>query len=357
MAAKQLGEKVLDALKSLGEEILGRDVVTGGNVKNLRIKKDRISFDLAVPSPNSPEMQSLRDQAIEVVKGVEGVGEVEINLIPGQRPTSHGQDPWAGRAPLPGVKRIVAVASGKGGVGKSTVAVNLAAGLATVGMKVGLLDADIYGPSVAMMMGIAHGERPFVKNNKVLPIERYEVKTISVAFLLSESDTPVIWRGPMVGKLLKQLLSDVDWGELDVLVVDLPPGTGDAQLTLIQTVPIDGSIVVTTPQKLAAMDATRGIEMFRKLDVPVYGLVENMSSFICPNCKSEHDIFPRGGVEEVVEKYDVPVLAKIPVQPSVGEQGDSGLPEVIADPESPASAEIMRMVEGVRTALSLEKVV
>lgn len=345
---------VLNALKSLGEKELGRDVVTGGNVKNLRINKDRVSFDLAVTSPNSPEMQDLKERALAIVRKVEGVGDVDINLIPGKRSTSLGQDPWAGRAPLPGVKRIVAVASGKGGVGKSTVAVNLAAGLAASGLKVGLLDADIYGPSVAMMMGIAHGERPFVRNNKVLPIERYEVKIISVAFLLSESDTPVIWRGPMVGKLLKQLLSDVDWGELDVLVVDLPPGTGDAQLTLIQTVPINGSIIVTTPQKLAALDATRGIEMFRKLDVPVYGLVENMSSFICPKCKSEHDIFPRGGIEEVEEKYSVPVLARIPVQPSIGEQGDSGLPEVIADPKSPASGEIMRMVEGVRGDLSLE---
>jgi ATP-binding protein involved in chromosome partitioning len=299
-------------------------------------------------------METVREQAIAAVRAIEGVEDVVVNLIPGQRPQTMGGDPWAGRAPIPGVKHIVAVASGKGGVGKSTVAVNLAAALAASGARTGLLDADIYGPSVAMMMGISHGERPMVQDEKVLPIERYEVGCISVAFLLSEENTPVIWRGPMVGKLLKQLLTDVNWGELDILVVDLPPGTGDAQLTLIQSVPISGSVVVTTPQKLAAMDAIRGIEMFRKLGVTVFGVVENMSRFVAPDGVTTYEVFPHGGIDEVERLYHVPILASVPIQPSVAEQGDNGVPEVIANPTSLASQEFRRMASLVREALGMK---
>jgi ATP-binding protein involved in chromosome partitioning len=353
VSIKQIGEKVMNALKEVGEDIFEEDLVTSGSVKNLKISEGKVSFDLSVASPNSPDMQKVQEEAIAKVSALEEVKEVHVNLIPGRRPETMGGDPWAGRSAIPGVKHIVAVASGKGGVGKSTVAVNLAASLAAKGHKTGLLDADIYGPSIGMMMGIPHGERPFVKDDKVIPVERYEVGCISVAFLLSESNTPVIWRGPMVGKLLKQLITDVNWGELDVLVVDLPPGTGDAQLTLIQSVPISGSVIVTTPQQLATMDATRGIEMFTKLQVPVLGLVENMSSFVTPDGNT-YDVFPREGIEKIEKSYNVPILAKVPIQPTVAEQGDKGFPEVLANPDSAASAEFGKLAESVANLLEKE---
>jgi len=354
VSIKQISEKVLNTLKDVGADIFEKDLVESGSVKNLKIKDGKVSLDLEVASPNSPDMMQVKKEAIEKISAIDGVSEVFINLLPGRRPENIGNDPWAGRSSIPGVKHIVAVASGKGGVGKSTVSVNLAAALAARGQKTGLLDADIYGPSVGMMMGIGHGERPFVSDDKVIPIERYNVGCISVAFLLSESNTPVIWRGPMVGKLLKQLLTDVNWGELDVLVVDLPPGTGDAQLTLVQSVPISGSVIVTTPQQLATLDAVRGIEMFTKLQVPVMGLVENMSGFISED-GTTHDLFPREGIEEIKKKYNVPVLGKVPMLPSVARQGDSGFPEVLANPESAAAQQFYDVADAVIRNLAESK--
>lgn len=360
MDIKTLGANIMTALKELGKDAEGNDLVSSGAVKNLKIKSGAVSFNLAFPDPAEDSVAEVAAKAKEVVSALEGVKEVEVGVIQGEAAPQghqHGsephQDPWAGRAPVKDVKHVIAVASGKGGVGKSTVAVNLAASLAKQGLKVGLLDADIYGPSVGMMMGINHGDRPEVLEEKVLPIERYGVKNISIAFLLSDANTPVIWRGPMVGKIIKQLLhEDVNWGKLDVLVIDLPPGTGDAQLTLVQSVPISGSIVVTTPQKLAAMDATRGIEMFTKLQVPVMGIVENMSKFIAPDGQV-FDLFPRDGIKEVEAKYNVPTLGSIPIQPSVAQQGDAGVPEVVANPDSLASKEFTKIAEYVAEALQL----
>jgi ATP-binding protein involved in chromosome partitioning len=350
VSIKLLAEKVMNTLKEVGADIFEEDLVSAGNVKNLKITEGKVSFDLEVMSPNSPDMEAVKKEAFEKVSAIEGVESVEVNLTPGRRPESMGGDPWQGRAPIPGVKHIVAVASGKGGVGKSTVAVNLAASLAAKGHKTGLLDADIYGPSVGMMMGIPHGERPFVRDDKVIPVKRFEVDCISVAFLLSEANTPVIWRGPMVGKLLKQLITDVNWGELDYLVVDLPPGTGDAQLTLVQSVPISGSVIVTTPQQLAAMDATRGIEMFTKLQVPVLGIVENMSGVVAPNGEL-FDVFPRDGIAGIEQKYNVEILAKVPIVASVAAQGDKGFPEVLANVDSPAAAEFNKLADQVTSKL------
>ena len=358
MDIKTLGENIMTALKELGKDAEGNDLVSAGAVKNLKIKKGSVSFNLAFPDPNEPMVQEVLVRAKEVISALEGVEELEIGLIkaeaaPQAQTQEQHKDPWADRAPIEGVKHIIAVASGKGGVGKSTVAVNLAASLARQGLSVGLMDADIYGPSVGMMMGIGHGERPEVLEQKVLPIEKHGVQCISIAFLLSESNTPVIWRGPMVGKIIKQLLQeDVNWGKLDVMVIDLPPGTGDAQLTMVQSVPISGSVVVTTPQKLAAMDATRGIEMFTKLQVPVMGIVENMSKFISPDGQA-FDIFPRDGIKEVEKKYNVPTLGSVPIQPSVANQGDAGTPEVVANPDSLASKEFNKIAEFVADALQL----
>lgn len=360
MDIKTLGENIMTALKELGSDAEGNDLVSSGAVKNLKIKKGAISFNLAFEDPEDTSVADVVAKAKEVILALEGVDEVEVSVLkaepkPEAKEPDHGEhkDPWAGRAPVAGVKHILAVASGKGGVGKSTVAVNLAASLAKQGLKVGLMDADIYGPSVGMMMGIAPGDKPEVHEEKVIPIERHGVHNISIAFLLAEANTPVIWRGPMVGKIIKQLLhDDVNWGKLDIMVIDLPPGTGDAQLTLVQSVPISGSIVVTTPQKLAAMDATRGIEMFTRLQVPVMGIVENMSKFVAPDGQT-FDIFPREGIEEVEKKYNVPTLGSIPIQSSVAEQGDAGVPEVVANPDSLASKEFDKIAEYVTDTLQL----
>jgi ATP-binding protein involved in chromosome partitioning len=254
----------------------------------------------------------------------------------GQRPANLGMDPWAGRKPIKGVQSIVAVASGKGGVGKSTVATNLAVALAKKGQKVGLMDSDIYGPSVHMMFG-AMDLRPSTYDGKTLePFIKHGVKFMSIGLLLGDQ-TPVIWRGPMVMKMIDQFLHDVNWGDLDVLVIDLPPGTGDAQLTLVQKVPITGAVIVTTPQNVALMDAVRGLEMFKRVDVPVIGLVENMSHFACPHCGKTTDIFSHGGGQRTAKELNIPLLAEIPLQVEVREAGDKGAPVVIATPDAPAA--------------------
>lgn len=324
---------VFEALRQVMDPELGKDIVTLEFIKNLKIDEGRVTFDLELTSPECPVKDTLKSQAEDAVRAVPGVVSVDINI------TSRlaGKDPWAERMPIPGVKTLIAVASGKGGVGKSTVAVNLAMALATKKIKVGLLDADIYGPSVAMMTGVPIDERPQSIGEQILPLERHGVKLMSVAFLLPEANAPIIWRGPMVANLVKQLLRSVLWGKLDTIVVDLPPGTGDAQLTLVQTVPLSGAVIVTTPQQLAALDASRGIEMFARLGVPVLGVIENMSSFVCPDCCSEHDLFPRGGIEGVQKAYNIPLLARIPIDPAIGRHGDVGMPTIIESPESPAS--------------------
>ena len=359
MGVKELGEKIMEVLKQFGEEQFGSDVLASGVVKNFKIKGDEISFNLAVPEPANPAMEELRKQCQDAVSTVEGVKKVDVQLIEGQPADPKAEhkheapDPFADRKSIPGVKHIVAVASGKGGVGKSTVAVNLAAALVKKGLKVGILDADIYGPSVALMMGIPNGATPEVHGNMIVPIQAHEVSAISIAFLLKSDNTPLIWRGPVVGKLIKQLLTEVEWGELDILIVDLPPGTGDAQLTLVQTVPLSGSVIVTTPQKMATMDASRGIEMFHQLEVPVFGLVENMGKFIGPDGITTIDMFPRGGIDELVKTYQVPVLAKLPMQPSVAVLADQGTPIVVAEPDSPVAKEFFALADKVAGELEL----
>jgi ATP-binding protein involved in chromosome partitioning len=352
MGVKELGEKIMEELKQIGGQFFGGDILSTGVVKNFKIKGGNISFDLAVSEPANPKMDELREVCIGMVSAVEGVENVEVNVIKGEpkQPKAEQQsapDPFADRKPIPGVKHIVAVASGKGGVGKSTVAVNLAASLAQKGHKVGILDADIYGPSVALMMGIPVGANPEVRDNFIVPIRAHNVSAISIAFLLQADNTPLIWRGPVVGKLIKQLLTEVEWGELDMLIVDLPPGTGDAQLTLVQTVPLSGTVIVTTPQKMATMDASRGIEMFHQLEVPVFGIVENMSKFIGPDGESAFEMFPREGINELLKTYQVPLLASLPMQPTVAIHADDGTPIVVAEPDSPAAKEFALLADKV----------
>jgi ATP-binding protein involved in chromosome partitioning len=244
---------------------------------------------------------------------------------------------------LPDVKHVVAVASGKGGVGKSTVAANLALALAALGHRVGILDADIYGPSLPMMFGIT--ERPRIEANRVIPFERYGVKVMSLGFVV-DTDTPVIWRGPMVMKALEQLMGDVEWGELDYMIVDLPPGTGDAQLTITQRVPLSCAVIVTTPQDVALIDARKGLAMFRKVNVPVVGIVENMGTFVCPHCGEETDVFKKGGGERTAELLETPFLGTIPLDPEIVRGGDLGKPIVVAQPEG-RHAEAFRKIAEV----------
>ena len=254
-------------------------------------------------------------------------------------------------AGLRGVKTIVAVGAGKGGVGKSTIAVHLAVGLRRTGAAVGLLDADVYGPSIPIMLGLKTG-RPEVQRGKLTPLERYGIHLMSLGFLTGE-DTPVIWRGPLVGKLIKQFLSDVEWGDLDYLVVDLPPGTGDAQLTLTQAAPLAGAVIVTTPQDVALEDVRRAVHMFEKVNVPVLGIVENMAYFVCPSCGARHEIFAHGGGAAAAKHFDVPFLGEIPLLTAIREGGDQGVPSVVSDPESPQSAAFQAIAGELARQLSI----
>ncbi len=331
-------ERVLDALKKVEDPDFHKDIVSLGFVRDLKVAGSSISFRIVLTTPACPVRARFREEAERVVR--RAIPEAEAVNI-----TMDAKVATGSRAPLienliPQVKNTIAVASGKGGVGKSTVAANLAVALAQTGARVGLLDADIYGPSMAIMMGITG--KPKTQQQKVLPIKAYGVEVMSLAFFL-EGDTPVIWRGPMVMKALEQLLRDVAWPELDYMVVDLPPGTGDAQLTMTQKVPLSGVVIVTTPNAVALVDARKGLAMFRKVKVPVFGIVENMSWFVCPHCGGESDIFSRGGGRRTAEELGVPFLGEIPLDPSVGMAGDDGKPVVLAAPTSAAAKSFVEL--------------
>lgn len=320
--------QVLDALRSVEDPDLKKDVVSLGFIKKLKIEGGAVSFDLELTTPACPVKGQLKSAAEEAVRQINGVTSVSVEVtssvsahrIPGNEEI------------LPCVKNIVAVASGKGGVGKSTVSVSLAVALAKTGAKVGLLDTDIYGPSIPIMMGIT--EKPEIRGEKLIPIVKYGVSLMSIGFMIPE-DTPLIWRGPMVMKAVEQLLTDVEWGELDYLIMDLPPGTGDVQLTLSQKVPLTGAVIVTTPQDVALLDVVRGISMFRKLNVPILGVIENMSFFSCPHCGGRSEIFSHGGGEAASKKLDVPFLGEVPIDLKIREGGDAGKPVSAEDAASP----------------------
>lgn len=256
----------------------------------------------------------------------------------------------SGKQAVPGVRNIIAVSSGKGGVGKSTVAVNLAVALAKRGAKVGLLDTDVYGPNVPIMVGL--NEQPGVSGQKLLPLEKHSIKVMSLGFL-NPGDKPVVWRGPMLHTAVKQFLYDVEWGALDYLIVDMPPGTGDAQLSLAQLVPVQGAVVVTTPQEVAMADVRKAINMFEQVHIPVLGVVENMSYFVCPNCSERHDIFGTGGGQELATRYRTRLLGQVPLSTIVREAGDSGVPIVIGAPDSPQAAAFLEIAEGVESEIKI----
>jgi len=335
-------EQIRDALRRIADPDRQTDIVSLGMVSGLTVKDGHVAFAIEVEPERGPRLEPLRKAAEKAVFDLPGVLSVTAVLTAHRggpqaaRPGAPGGAP-AGRSAkmiVPGVRAIVAVASGKGGVGKSTTATNLAVALAARGHRVGMLDADIYGPSQPRMMGLA-GRRPQARDDKTLiPLESYGVKCMSIGFMLAE-DTPMIWRGPMVTGAIEQMLRDVEWGELDILVCDLPPGTGDAQLTMAQKVPLTGAVIVSTPQDIALLDARKGLNMFRKVDVPVLGMIENMSYFLCPHCGERSDIFTHGGARREAERLGTEFLGEIPLDMAIRETSDDGRPIVVTQPDSP----------------------
>lgn len=341
-------DTIISALREVKYPGMSRDLVSFGMIKNTRVEGADVHLELQIPTEDNQVIAKVEASVREALGRIPGIGELHIHAA--KREPS--QETASGPPPLPGVRRIIAVASGKGGVGKSTVSVNLALALAQSGAAVGVLDADIYGPNVPRMLGEAG--RPKAHDGKIVPLVRYGLNVISVGYLLGDQ-SPIIWRGPLVAQALKQLLHEVLWGgldnrELDYLVVDLPPGTGDTQLTLVQSVPLTGGVIVTTPSVVALMDAERGLRMFREARVPILGIVENMSYFICPHCHGETDIFSRGGGRQVSDSLGVPFLGEIPLNPAIREGGDHGAPIVAAMPESPEALIFRDVADKVRRA-------
>ena len=364
MSEPILKERVLDALKHVKGPNLSGDIVSLGLVSEVVIRGGKVYFAISVDPARASELEALRQAAEKVVKDLPGVDAVAVTLtadrqagsapaggngarvrtqpLPGS-PVTRGAAQAARHrtGAIPGVGHIIAVASGKGGVGKSTTAVNFGLALQARGLKVGVLDADIYGPSMPRLLGIK-GKPQQLAGDKLAPMEAYGLKVMSIGFLVDE-ETPMIWRGPMVMSALSQMLKDVAWGELDVLVVDMPPGTGDAQLTMAQQVPLAGAVIVSTPQDLALIDARKGLNMFRKVDVPVLGIVENMSTFICPHCGGRSDIFAHGGAKSEAARLGVPFLGEVPLTLAIRETSDAGKPVLVSEPKS-AAAEAYRNI-------------
>jgi ATP-binding protein involved in chromosome partitioning len=324
-------------LRTLTDPNTGRDFVTGKSVKALRVSGADVAVDVQLGYPAKTQHEILKKLIADRIASLPGVGRVTVGMS--QKITSHAVQ--RGVKLVPGVKNIIAVASGKGGVGKSTTAVNLALALAAEGAQVGVLDADIYGPSQPMMLGIAG--RPESQDGKTLePLEAYGLQAMSIGFLI-DPDTPMVWRGPMVTQALEQLLKDTNWRDLDYLVVDMPPGTGDIQLTLAQKVPVTGAVIVTTPQDIALIDARKGLKMFEKVGVPIVGIVENMSMHVCSKCGHAEAIFGEGGGAKMCADYNVPFLGGLPLDITIREQTDAGRPTVVADPDG-AVARIYREI-------------
>jgi ATP-binding protein involved in chromosome partitioning len=325
------------ALRQVGLPGQGGSLAESGRLSAIAVRDGRVSFSIAVVSEEAQRMEPVRRAAEAVVRALPGVRKVYVTLTADHAPAAAPETPSppepAARDGLSGIRHVVAVASGKGGVGKSTTACNLALGLAAMGLRVGMLDADIYGPSMPRLFGL-HGKPRVVEGRTLAPLEAFGVRVMSIGFLVEE-ETAMVWRGPMVVSAINQMLREVAWGPLDVLVVDLPPGTGDAQLAIAQAVPISGAVIVSTPQDLALIDARRGIAMFAKLDVPILGIVENMAHFVCTTCGTVHQIFGEGGARREAERLGVPFLGAVPLTLALREASDAGRPVTALEPEGP----------------------
>lgn len=345
----QLTEQlILDALRQIQDPDLHKDIVTLGFIKDLKIEGGNVSFRIVLTTPACPVKEEMEGAAKELVGALPGVQSVSVKMD-AEVPKGRG---IGEKVTVPGVRNIIAVSSGKGGVGKSTVAVNVAVSLALDGARVGLMDMDVYGPNVPIMLGVSDA-RPEVDVNKLIPIEAYGVRIISMAFL-QPGDKPMIVRGPILHGLVKQFLSDVKWGELDYLIVDMPPGTGDVQLSLAQLVPVQGAVLVTTPQDVAVADVRRALRMFETVAIPILGVVENMSYFIAPDTGNRYDIFGEGGGAKLAAMYGVPFLGSIPLGIGVREGGDKGLPIVVSHPESPQAQAFRHVAEEIARQVSIE---
>ncbi len=347
MKSKLTEANVLQALRKVNDPDLHRDIVALNFVKNLSISGSDVTFTIELTTPSCPVKDELKAAAVQAIKDqIDGVGSVSVSLT-----SSVKASPGQQKADLlPKVRNTIAVASGKGGVGKSTVAVNLAVSLALDGARVGLLDADIYGPSIPLMMGV--NERPQLRGQKLQPLEAHGVKVMSIGFLVDPMQA-VIWRGPMVSGAVKQFMSDVEWGELDYLVFDLPPGTGDIHLTLVQSIPLSGSVVITTPQDISLADARKAYKMFEKVNVPILGIIENMSYYICSQCGHREDIFATGGGERAAKELGTPYLGAIPIYTPIRVGGDIGKPIVVLEPNAEQSMLIRKITRQMAAQMSI----
>ncbi|MDA8122539.1 MAG: iron-sulfur cluster carrier protein ApbC [Deltaproteobacteria bacterium] len=341
-------DAVHSALREVMDPELGRDLVTLNMIRNVAVSGGNVSLDLVLTTPACPKKAEMKEAVERAVKAIPGVSAVEVEVSADVRAA---KDPMEGRRTVPGVKNILAVASGKGGVGKSTMSVNIAVSLAKAGARVGLLDADIYGPSVPTLLSLKD-HKLMGEDGMILPAESGGMRVVSIGFMLEE-DSPVIWRGPMLMKALEQFIHGTKWGELDYLVIDLPPGTGDVQLSLVQMTPVAGAIIVTTPQDLALIDVKKAVRMFEKVGVPILGVIENMSYFLCPHCKGRSEIFGHGGAEETCRKMGLRFLGEVPLQVELREASDEGVPLVSRSPDSPAARAIGKAASEAAAALAV----
>ncbi len=340
-------QMVLKALGRILDPDLQKDIVSLGFVKDIKICDGNVAFTIELTTPACPVKEKMKEEAYRYVKELPGVETINVQMTAQVRP-SRGE---MKQQLIPTVKNVIPVASGKGGVGKSTVSANIALAFAKMGARVGLMDSDVYGPSIPTIMGV--NKPPPMKNNKLLPIEQYGVKIISVGFFIKQEEA-VVWRGPMLHKIVSQFLGEVEWGDLDYLIVDLPPGTGDVQLSLCQLIPLTGAAIVSTPQDVALLVAQKAITMFKKLNCPVLGLIENMSYFLCRHCGKREEIFGSGGVRKACERLSVPFLGEIPLSTDIRLTSDNGVPIVFADPEGEMSQAFIRVAENLAAQVSIK---
>ena len=339
---------ILDALRAVRDPDLNRDIVTLKFVKNLRIDRGAVAFTIELTTPACPVKDQMRDQARDLVSRIPGVTAVDIEMTAQVRAAVTSD---MSKAPVPGVKNIIAVGAGKGGVGKTTVAVNLAIALSQAGGRVAMVDGDVYGPNVPLMLGVKT-QLMSDERGKIIPAEQFGIQLVSMAFLTSD-DAPVIWRGPMLHGVIQQFFREVVWDNVDYLIVDMPPGTGDIALSLSQSVPVAGSVVVTTPQTVSVVDTRRAIRMYQKLNVPTLGLIENMSHFVCPDCRHESDIFGKGGGEALATELSVPFLGRVPIYEPIRIGGDTGVPITIGERGSPAAEAFRAAARQLAAQLSI----
>ena len=339
-------DAVLNALRVVVDPDIRKDIVSLGFVKDLTVAAGRASFTIELTTPACPVKDQMRDQAVAAVRAL-GITDVQVQLTAKVRSAAA---PESNKPPVPGVRNIIAVGAGKGGVGKTTVAVNLALSLARCGSRVGLLDGDIYGPNVPIMMGL--NTQLGTDGERIMPAEKYGLQVVSIGFLTND-DAPIIWRGPMLHQTVQQFVRGVAWADLDYLIIDMPPGTGDIALSLSQTIPVAGSVVVTTPQQVSLADSRRAVRMYQKLNIPTLGIVENMSYYTCPNCHFETDLFGHGGGEGLAHDLEVPFLGRLPIYQPIREGSDAGIPLIVAEPASAAAKSFLTVAERTAAQISI----